>query len=98
MSLGAISACCPGESIGNGRHTRIVRGGKKSGDSIFSRLWYFFARCKSNFPYAAFAGRVHGGLFPDPTLIPPRKTGTRLRGSKIGVLLGMGIDYFTVTS
>lgn len=35
-------------------HTRMVRGGKKSGTSIFSRLWYFFARAESNCPYAAF--------------------------------------------
>jgi hypothetical protein len=58
--------------------TRMVRGGKKGADSIFSKPWYFFARCISYFPYAALAGRDHGGWFPDPTFIPPRKTGMKL--------------------
>lgn len=47
--------------------TRMVRGGKKSGTSIFSMPWYFFARSPSNLPYAALAGRDQGGLLPEPT-------------------------------
>jgi hypothetical protein len=62
------------------RRTRIVRGGKKSGGSIFSNPWYFFERAVSNCPYAALAGRDHhGGLLPDPTLTPPRKMWMKLR-------------------
>jgi hypothetical protein len=46
--------------------TRSVTGGKKSAASILSMPWYFFALSVSNFPYFAFAGRLQGGLFPDP--------------------------------
>lgn len=38
-------------------------------------LKYCFARAPSNVPMVALAGSVHGGLLPDPTLMPPRKMG-----------------------
>lgn len=44
--------------------TSRVRGGKKSGGSILGTSWYFWARCESNLPYTALAGRDHGGLLP----------------------------------
>lgn len=45
-------------------------GGRTSGRPALSS-----ERCTSKGPYFALAGRVHGGLFPDPLLMAPRKTG-----------------------
>lgn len=42
----------------------MVRGGKKDGTLKSSTPKYFPARTRSNCPYAALAGRVHGGLLP----------------------------------
>lgn len=57
--------------------TNSERIGKKLGTSIGTPK-YCCALLPSNLPYAAFAGRVHGGLFPEPTLMPPRNTGWNL--------------------
>lgn len=76
----------------------MVRGGKKSGASIFSNPWYFFARSPSYLPYAALAGRDQGGLFPEPTLMPPRKTGMKLEAVSTGQYGRLKPTYFTVIS
>jgi hypothetical protein len=52
--------------------------GKKSGVRMSSAPKYFFTLSASNSPYLAFAGSVHGGLFPLNTLIPPKNTGWNL--------------------
>jgi hypothetical protein len=49
--------------------------GKNGGEEILGVLKYFSPRCSSYLLSEAFAGRVQGGLFPEPTLMPPRKMG-----------------------
>jgi hypothetical protein len=80
--------------------TRRVKGGKKDGGSISRFPWYFFARPESKRPYVALAGRVQGGLFPEPTFTPPRKMGWNLRIVRFLVFGGMRdwMAYSTVTS
>ena len=74
----------------------IERIGKKSGVLIDRTPKYLHARSESYLAYVAFAGRVHGGLFPvfhtsstetigrtigrlpEPTFMPPKKTGCNL--------------------
>jgi hypothetical protein len=52
--------------------------GKNSGVLIFGTPKYRLERSLSYFPYAAFAGRVHGGLLPvlDQGSVDQCNTGT----------------------